>query len=767
MSKFDTFLVPTSFSNLRDTIYKNESFINETTFAPVVCYVRRHDGETRKITIPMYPFDTLYHLKYHIYNIYKNDAEHDYYHPRFQFIGTSNDENNPTELNPAELNPFEFSWFSNDTHELITLSNPSSSFEEDLRFSETELPSIEIRGHSTMEKVFMKKDGTTPIFHVFLFRSLLDAYKRKEGKNPAKRSRRIEITDHIWATRFAPYFPDINPSNTSPSENDREFADLISTFIEQRNDQLDKLNELLEKLNDGQIKPIETKVTGIRQIKLIWNHRPEQFNGVTSLFYDLKVTEQRPYIRLYPTEGMPITKLHVNGVLPIPSLKDPQILEVWSKDTTYTPEHDFSTIKYVHYKGNSSSTPIYGTIHLYNDGTINLTLQPPKTLREFNPKTDFSKFRSTVQQAFLGLHHQFNAFDLKEISVKFTIKLNYEDKKITAIKLRQRLLHFQAIFKEIPSLPKDSPILSLRYKAVNQYHTEEPVMTFISQLVFDYQLKGEEIDERMVIDHVQKEFNLIQQDAQDAYLKWIQNKDDFTIQNPEENEFIDTYHPGTDIHIYAQHPSYFVQVNRITEYESYFRIFTFLSLLFLPNDEEFADESVDIENPQIVKKAVSEMNEMEEAIEKFEEPVKLPAAQLVDEFNSNSSINSLSQNKGKNKEKNKERNKEERQKAAQKLLGLNDQKPIVYEDQRSIAPKGWFLKRLQWLEPGLFGYKKSDLTVYSRACGAVDDRQPNIMSKEQYERMREIYSRDSIHWIIYNNYWNYYISFRWYFTLNI
>ena len=77
----------------------------------------------------------------------------------------------------------------------------------------------------------------------------MDAYKRKEGKNPAKRSRRIEITDHIWATRFAPYFPDINPSNTSPSEKDREFADLISTFIEKRNDQLDKLNELLEKLN--------------------------------------------------------------------------------------------------------------------------------------------------------------------------------------------------------------------------------------------------------------------------------------------------------------------------------------------------------------------------------------------------------------------------------------------------------------------------------------------------------------------------------------
>jgi hypothetical protein len=392
---------------------------------------------------------------------------------------------------------------------------------------------------------------------------------------------------------------------------------------------------------------------------------------------------------------------------------------------SYTPGHDFCTIKYVHHKGSLSSLPVYGTIHLYNDGTMSLTLQPPKLVREFHPKVDFHHFQKRIQEAFDGLT-SFDSFDLKEISAKFTIKLKQEDKKLTGKRLRQRLPTFQSIFKEIPSLPKDSPILSLRYKAVNQYHTEEPVMIFISQLVFEYQLKGEVIQERFIIENIENEFNMIQSEAQTYFLKWIQNKDDYTIQIPEENEFIETFHPGTDIHIYAQHPAYFIQVNRVTEYESYFRIFTFLSLLFTTDDSYFVEEQ--------------DINPLEVAIEQKEKEKEREI--FVNDFDFN-------EQNGEEKEKEKEE-KEKEIKAIEENLGIQKVDKLVFnEDQRSINPKGWFLKRLQYLEPGLFKFKKGESDVYSRKCGSIDDRQPNIMTKDQYERMREIYRDDNIHWIVY------------------
>jgi hypothetical protein len=43
----------------------------------------------------------------------------------------------------------------------------------------------------------------------------------------------------------------------------------------------------------------------------------------------------------------------------------------------------------------------------------------------------------------------------------------------------------------------------------------------------------------------------------------------------------------------------------------------------------------------------------------------------------------------------------------------------------------------------------TDDNGYSRKCAGYDDRQPSILTKDQYERMREIYEDDPIFWIIY------------------
>jgi hypothetical protein len=76
------------------------------------------------------------------------------------------------------------------------------------------------------------------------------------------------------------------------------------------------------------------------------------------MFYRLPVTNKRPYIRLLPAEGTAITKLHVKGVLPIPTIEDSHILEVWGKESSPTPGIDFSYLKYIHRPAIGITQPI-------------------------------------------------------------------------------------------------------------------------------------------------------------------------------------------------------------------------------------------------------------------------------------------------------------------------------------------------------------------------------------------------------------------------
>jgi len=78
-------------------------------------------------------------------------------------------------------------------------------------------------------------------------------------------------------------------------------------------------------------------------------------------------------------------------------------------------------------------------------------------------------------------------------------------------------------------------------------------------------------------------------------------------------------------------------------------------------------------------------------------------------------------------------------------------KSINDMEQKIIDPKSWFIKKLQEVDPGLFNYKTGDKddNGYSRKCAGNEDRQPSILTKDQYEQMREIYKDDPIFWIVY------------------
>jgi hypothetical protein len=771
MSDIEQILYPTVLSDLKEDT------------PPVQCIVWKGNEEYETIAFDnVYPFDTIDDIKRFICAHYNDPA----FIPRFVFVGVPiGDDAYSTEKPTLASNyiPLEWLWYPTDTNDpkaTYILKNPRKTLTEpDMRFVTAEgsyaSPNIDPRGRSTIEKVFLKpRQGKIPVFHIFPIKYLLREYN---GPTP--------IAEEDWNKRFAPYYPFISVDGPyEPDDEDIELSEKIDFYVKQRERTLNKVNNLL--LEGVDVPSI--KVTGIRQLRLTWKKPVKGFEGCGYFFYRLPVTKQRPYLRLMPSEGSAVTKLHVDGVLPIPTLEDPRILEVWGKEVSPTPGIDFCSLKYIHRPSIGNTQAIYGTVQVCNDGTMNLLLLPPKQIKKLDPNLDFRNFNQILENVFTGLPQPIESFELGEIAVLFALKTGIKSKKFNKTRLQQRLPYFQTFFTEIKPLPNESPIISLRYKAVPQYATEDKIFSFLTQYTTSKSLDGESLDASVVI-ALQDEFQLSKQEAIDYYADWFKRRGAYTVSIPEDGEFIESLNPGIDIHIYAQHPSYYCHINRIDSYETYIRIYTILSLLFIEEDEYFSNVGINKELSRVSEELEQESLKREEGIEAINRPNEAPVEQeetaaaasttnqikpkdgtiasvpdwmMDDPFANESDAVNVGEvipetaptavQAATVPQEAVAAPKKRPQVAPEVVANKAPLVPLRGEDeQRLVNPKSWFIKKLQEIDSRLFAFKveDSDDNGYSRKCAGYDDRQPSILTKDQYERMREIYEDDPIFWIVY------------------
>ncbi len=818
-------LYPKVLSSLRTT--STSDF--EEQAPPVKCIVWKGRDEYETITFDkVYPFDTIEDVKRMICKYYEKDYN---FIPRFVFLGvpvyTAYSEDNPTE--DTEYISADYLWYPDDTKnpaDTYILKSPIKSLKEvDSRFvtesGEYTSPKYNFRDKSTIETVFLRpRDGQMPVFHVFTLYHLLKEFD-KTNITP--------IAEKDWNGRFAPYFVNVSINGPySANKDDIEYAHKIYSFMKKRDMSTEIVNNLLE---EGVVLP-QIKVSGIRQLRLMWRKFIKGFEGCGYLFYNIRATEERPFIRLIPIDGSAITKLHVKGILPIPSLDDPRILESWGKEVSPTPTDDFCYFKYVHTPGTGIKHPVYGTVHIYKDGTINLLLQPPKEIRKLDPQLDFRNFETTLTNIFENLPQDVSNMELKEIALIQTIKIDIRSPKFTKARLLKRLPLFQTFFQEITPLPGETTLISLRYKAVDQYASEDKKFRFLTQYVTQTTLEGDGLDYRMVT-ALQNEFQLSKEEAKITVNKWFEMSGKFTVVLPEEGEFIESVNPGIDIHIYGQHPSYYFHINRIDSYASLLRINTLLGLLFIEEDEYFTVESsvhreISNNSQSILQQELEQEGQAvaELAEEERELGVRTSLNNLVNQqpFEGEQ----LEEGQGEQEEQGEEGEgaegadmgdgasadeipewmlntfggpedapnvgevaPEEAPAPIEELTTPAEQQPIkkkgpkigtvkvqtpvaeplpeeneeaavenkkVYaplgkneDDQKLIDPSSWFIEKLQQIDPNLFKYKtaRQGKDGYSRKCAGNEDRQPSVLTKEQFERMLDIYEEDNILFIVY------------------
>jgi hypothetical protein len=675
--------------------------------------------------------------------------------------------------------PIDYLWYpmgTNDPTKRYKLSSPLKAIvsqERDKRFTSPSgaytSPNYEYLGRSTLEHVFLNpREGKYPIFHIYTFHDLYEAFEGQKA-----------ISEKDWNSKFAPYFPDIPYGVTTPSGEDMTFRNTIHTYMEDRKNTVNNIQEIIKQVFADQKQIPRLQLTGIKQMLLTWKKLTNSFDGCANLFYRLRATESRPYIRLYPSEGSAITKLHVSGILPIPTLEDPRVMEQWGKEISPTPGIDYCMVKYVHRPSIGVTQPIYGTLQVLNDSSMNLKLQPPKQIRKLDPVVDFRNFNHRLEEIFDGLPQNIGDSELKEISAIFGLRVDLKTKRFSKTQLQNRLQYFSPFFVEIQPLPNESPTISIRYKAVSQYATEDKIFTFITQLITD-----EEEDEPIyIIEQIQKEFQMTYKEAVAELKEWRNQRGTFTIQVPEEGEFVESYNPGIDIHIYAQHPLYTFHVYRIDSYQTYLRIFTLLSILFLEDDSYFTgeiSEGIETVRATIEKqelKAEEQKEAQEQGQQEQQEQGQNDDDMVINDINTFSpAASSPAASSSKHSLKPDgvpsdilgdvfpETASSAFGKAASAAMGpkekgyvpsdMNKKKSgirIGAEEQKTVNPQGWFLEQLKKIDKNLFDYKvPSKVSGYARMCASTDDRQPSSMTQDQYDRMRDIYEDDDdLHWIVY------------------
>jgi hypothetical protein len=501
------------------------------------------------------PFMTLNDIKLAIYDLINVN-------PDYIFIGISSFIKN-------RFSTFEYGWSDPlNPEKSFVLASPIDlikSGKPDTRFIEgsgvRRILRRQERDRMTFESSFLKGGKAPPHLHVYLYNVL-------EAAIPGERP----LGEHSWNGYLYPYFPNLSVDSVKPA--DKTFDTRLRGFRYKR-DFYKKLQTILEPSASTSLFPLT--LTGIRFLRIHYI-KPVAISGIESIFYNAPVNNVRPYMRLLPVEGTPISKLHM--IDDKPNIEDPRLLLQWGQERIITPDRDSAFVKILLRKRSGTISPLYCTLRLLDDGTADITIEPPKGVRKLDPRSELDNLSKTIQSALEGFPYLDQVPKLSNGMFIFGLNLKGVATPLTTASLREKLPIFSSIFQEIPALPGETPLLMLRYKLISNFTNEDRIQSFITQIMNRKLLHGDtnysdivtlvaedfDIDESVARKYVADRLR----GANDVRPTLLADGDPYSIQS----------NPGIDIGIFAQHPFYSFHLYRVESSETLERIITFLSVLF-------------------------------------------------------------------------------------------------------------------------------------------------------------------------------------------
>ena len=754
-------------------------------------YIFRSEGAAPEVLEikNLYPFMTLQDLKTIIYLEKKQAPE---FYPTLQALMI------PYPIGDVETASLQntygfvdFAWIKPGTTTEFNMRNPFSRAQArdvDERFVDqrgsAKVNDFASRSRSSYEILLPLFEGNRPVFHLFLFNDVIKLI------NPE-----LVQSEREWIGRIKPYFPELLP--TQPTNELTAQQTLIASkrvaYIKRSIQLLNRLDTLL----DGDVNLYPVALAGVKFLRLTWSQTDTEAPSLESLFYQLPVTAERPFLRILPNDNVAVTKLRLAGMLKIPDISDPRLLLQWAQERNPTPDKDFLFSKIVIRKTIGTQPALYGTLRLFEERSGDFVMMPPKQLRKLDPRSDLRDFPALLMAGLENTPLADKTPEIGEATLICGIRMPTESKPITRTNIRKRLGAFSSLFQEISALPGEQPLVMLRYKAVSNFANEDRVYAFLTQLVNRRIIKGE-IAITELITAVAEEFQLVEGEAEIKVRKWWDSRGQMTLAVAETKDYILTYNTGIDIGIFAQHPFYSFHIYRADSIQALERIITSVSLLMSAEDEQLITP----------ERIVSEHAEAESAIvplapgsigvaplapspEEVLPENAQPADVLIEDslgdagdflgmdadlmFNAgtedimnmgNAFEEEVQANTNKKGVNVAERVKTEAEPpaalapvvpapvpVATAAVNDSDDEEDKDEDEGKRTYAKYLAKKLQEADERLFVYKSPNPAVkikkYVTMCQATETRQPAVLNQEQYERMRDIYNDDDITFLVF------------------
>ena len=600
---------------------------------------------------------------------------------------------------------------------------------------------IEIYDNILLEKR-LRKD----MLRLYFFKDIVSYY---QGVKP--------IPEKDYYGRFYPYFPLLKINQSYPNESEKSNLQTKYTLYKKKKDYLQKIQNLLEEDNPL----ISFSFIGIRSLKISFLDNDYE-GGTDSLFYEMDVNENRPYLRLLPVGSSPISKIHLKDELQkIPSVFDPTLIKSWSDEKNPTPDRDFIIGK-IALKTTLINLPyIYATLRILDDQTFDLVIQPPKDIRKIDPFIDFESFVPELLNGIKIVNKSSALPKLNSTSLIFGLKLPTET-TMSKKQFEKRLALFKPFFQEITPLPNDQPFMMLRYKAVDNYVNEDNIATFLTLLTNKKIIKGEAtISEAIQL--VSEEFQLPPEIARQKVSDWLSQRDEIQpITTNESKEYVAFNNTGIDIAIYQKKSIYTIHLTNVNNIVNLQRIITAFSLIFSLDESSLTISQKDVLQLQQAEKNVNQLvKDTSSAIESSDEgdASSLPDFQDDLMFEDMENVNTVEVATHEDVRAIREDIAKdvvapdvEVRGAQMKITELKPKTPIqteTSEESETTKEKGFanfFLKKLKEVDSALFEYtpKNPSEKQYVQMCAANEMRQPAVLTQEQYEAMREEYGDDVI-----------------------
>ena len=684
----------------------------------------------------------------------RNQYEDDYPQPEQKYIGADTEWHEPgAPINIPLLLQSPLDVLKNDTGDERFVD--SSGRLQNLK--------VDRKERVTIDDAFLKpRDGELPIFHVYTLSALLQM-----------RTFAQPMSEYDFNGRLAPYFPTFSSDSLmTPTENDIRFAKTLQLYMTNKNRAVKHIEHFI-----AELEPLPLSLNGVKFIRFMWRKSDEnndKFPGCEELFYNLSANERRPFLRLLPLDGMPLTKIYSPGALTISDNISIDLVKQWAQEKTPFNEKDYFFAKVLLYEG---MTPLFGTLRIQEDTTSDFIIVPPKNIRALSPNLELRNIKANLEQALERTPLENKSFILAEASLIVELQLQAKSPRITKQSIRNKLQRgFQPFFQEIAPLSNEQPLIMLRYKCVTNFTNEDHIFSFLTQVISKKLIDGTvSLPELPAL--VAMEFGIEQEEAQLRVEGWFRARNNFGLADAAANDIRPVSNSGIDIAIFPQHPSYYFHIYRAEGSAHLERIYTLIDLLFnIPDNELDSEPLLSDEVSRSVEAHVTPEGVIERGDGQQLSPSApaevLPSSVVQPDDGTDNLDDFLFYTTGAPEEGEVTANitasaqpvslppaafetvlQPQQQPQPQQPEGRAitgpariqaATAPAAPEEEGPIVAGSYFINKLKELDRTLFVYKKTDKSVkhYSSGCQANEDRQPVALTDQQYRRMRDEYQED-------------------------